>query len=61
MTWAQVTALQNTYGWEVGSHTVTHPLLASADVDMGQPAVLTAAQVDAELSQSKSALDAEVI
>lgn len=61
MTWAQVTALQNTYGWEVGSHTATHPLLASADVDMGQPAVLTAAQVDAELSQSKAALVAHGI
>src|SRR5215471_12165201 len=29
MTWAQVKALQNTYGWEIGSHTVDHQCLAS--------------------------------
>jgi len=27
MTWDQVRTLQNTYGWEIGSHSVTHPYL----------------------------------
>lgn len=56
MTWAQITALQNTYGWEIGSHTVTHPYLASSDAGDGQPNVLTPAQVAQELSQSKATL-----
>lgn len=58
MTWAQVTALQNTYGWEIGSHTVTHPYLASSDASDGQPNILTPAQVAQELSQSKATLAA---
>ncbi len=29
MTWAQLTQLQNSYGWEIGSHTVSHPLLST--------------------------------
>jgi peptidoglycan/xylan/chitin deacetylase (PgdA/CDA1 family) len=61
MTWAQVKALQTTYGWEIGSHTVSHPLLASADPEMGQPAKLTPAQMDAELKNSKAALSAQGI
>lgn len=56
MTWTQVAALQNTYGWEVGSHTVTHPYLATSDASDGQPNVLTPAQVAQELSQSKTDL-----
>jgi peptidoglycan/xylan/chitin deacetylase (PgdA/CDA1 family) len=48
MTWDQVMAVQNTYGWEIGSHTVDHPQLATDG--------LTVAQVDAELANSKSAL-----
>jgi len=56
MTWAQVTALQNTSGWEIGSHTVTHPYLASSDATDGQPNVLTPAQVTQELTQSKADL-----
>jgi peptidoglycan/xylan/chitin deacetylase (PgdA/CDA1 family) len=61
MTWDQITALQNTYHWEIGSHTNTHPCLASnakADPDDCQKSTLTAAQVDSELSTSKSALAA---
>jgi len=27
MSWGQVRALQNTYGWEIGSHSITHPYL----------------------------------
>ena len=64
MTWAQVQALQNTYGWEIGSHTVDHDCLASsAAQDPGdcQKNTLTTAQVDAELANSKSALAAEGI
>jgi len=64
MTWAQVKALQSTYGWEIGSHTQTHPCLASnaaADPDSCQAATLTAAQVDAELANSKAALAAQGI
>jgi peptidoglycan/xylan/chitin deacetylase (PgdA/CDA1 family) len=30
MSWAQLEALQNTYGWEIGSHTVDHDCLASS-------------------------------
>lgn len=64
MTWAQVQSLQNTYGWEVGSHTVDHKCLASnAKVDKSdcQATTLTKAQVDAELANSKSALAAHGI
>lgn len=59
MTWDQITALQNTYGWEIGSHTVDHKCLASSaanDPDDCQAAVLTAAQVATELSQSQTDL-----
>ena len=56
MTWAQVEALQNTYGWDVGSHTATHPYLASSDATDGQPNKLTPAQVTQELQQSKAVL-----
>lgn len=61
MTWAQIQALQNTYGWEIGSHTVDHYCLASnasVDPDDCQTATMTTAQVDAELANSKSALTA---
>lgn len=46
MKWAQVQDLYTNYGWEIGSHTVDHPLLST----------LTAAQVDSELTQSNQAL-----
>ena len=61
MTWAQIQALQNTSGWEIGSHTVDHDCLASnaqADPSDCQANTLTTAQVDAELANSKSALAA---
>lgn len=61
MTWAQVKALQSTYGWEIGSHTVTHPYLATSDASDGQPNVLTQAQVTSELTGSKAALAAQGI
>jgi peptidoglycan/xylan/chitin deacetylase (PgdA/CDA1 family) len=56
MTWDQLKTLQNTYGWEIGSHTATHPYLASSDAGDGQPNKLTATQVAQELSKSKSDL-----
>jgi peptidoglycan/xylan/chitin deacetylase (PgdA/CDA1 family) len=61
MTWAQVAAVQNTYGWEIGSHTVSHPYLASSDASDGQPNVLTDQQVTDELVNSKAALAAHGI
>ena len=54
MTWTQVTALQNTYGWEIGSHTATHPYLATSDANDGQANVLTPTQVATELTGSKT-------
>ncbi|MGO4857986.1 polysaccharide deacetylase family protein [Arthrobacter sp. 2MCAF14] len=57
LTWPQVTQLQNTYGWEIGSHTVDHQCLVSVGGDC-QNNKLTAAQVDAELANSKAALAA---
>jgi peptidoglycan/xylan/chitin deacetylase (PgdA/CDA1 family) len=59
MTWAQVQSLQNTSGWEIGSHTVDHKCLASngtVDPSDCQAATLTPAEVDSELSQSRNAL-----
>ncbi|HSX08300.1 MAG TPA: polysaccharide deacetylase family protein [Candidatus Saccharimonadales bacterium] len=59
MSWTQVQALQNTYGWELGSHTVDHNCLADSaatDPDDCQKNLLTQAQVAAEMTQSKSAL-----
>lgn len=63
MTWQQVEELQNS-GWEIGSHTVDHPCLASnASTDPDDcPAVsLTKDQVDQELAGSKAALAAHGI
>ncbi|MFP5312357.1 MAG: polysaccharide deacetylase family protein, partial [Actinomycetes bacterium] len=57
MTWDQITQLQNTYGWEIGSHTVDHQCLVSVGDDC-QATKLTAAQLDAELANSKAALAA---
>ncbi len=61
MTWTQVKALQNTYGWEIGSHTMTHPYLASYDASDGQPKPLTQSQVVNEIAGSKTALTAQGI
>jgi peptidoglycan/xylan/chitin deacetylase (PgdA/CDA1 family) len=60
MTWAQIAQLQSA-GWEIGSHTVTHPYLASSDATDGQPNVLTPTQVTQELTQSKADLAAHGI
>ncbi|MEO7904188.1 MAG: polysaccharide deacetylase family protein [Candidatus Saccharimonadales bacterium] len=60
MTWAQIKQLQSA-GWEIGSHTVTHPYLASSDASDGQPNQLTDAQVLQELAQSKADLTAQGI
>jgi peptidoglycan/xylan/chitin deacetylase (PgdA/CDA1 family) len=56
MTWAQINELKTTYGWEIASHTVNHPLLASTD-PIDQPVALTKAQVIAELLNSKNAIN----
>lgn len=56
MSWAQIGQLKTTYGWEIASHTVTHPYLASSDASDGQPNKLTPAQVVQELTSSKTAL-----
>lgn len=46
MTWSQIQALQNTYGWEIGAHSVTHAEL---------PTLSEAAMID-EVANSKQAL-----
>ena len=61
MTWTQIKALKNTYGWEIGSHTITHPYLATYDASDGQPKPLTQTQVVNEIAGSKSALAAQGI
>jgi peptidoglycan/xylan/chitin deacetylase (PgdA/CDA1 family) len=43
MTWAQVRNLQNNYGWEIGSHSVSHPLMTT----------LTPSQIERETKNSK--------
>jgi len=49
MTWDQITKLQNQYGWEIGSHTVTHPLLTTVG----------ATRLENEMLNSKTALQAK--
>lgn len=61
MSWAQIKTLQSTYKWEIGSHTDTHPYLATFDAGDGQPKALTAAQVVKELTDSKNKLAAQGI
>ncbi len=46
MTWDQIKALQNSYGWEIGSHSVSHPLLSE----------ISASKVEKELANSKKEL-----
>lgn len=51
MTWPQVKTLQNTYGWEIGSHTVSHfPMTTLSDT-----------QKEQELADSKQILAANGI
>jgi peptidoglycan/xylan/chitin deacetylase (PgdA/CDA1 family) len=54
MTWDQIKTLHDTYGWNIGSHTEDHPLLASTGDD--QPNLLTPQQVHDELANSKATL-----
>jgi peptidoglycan/xylan/chitin deacetylase (PgdA/CDA1 family) len=49
MTWDQVRALQNQYGWEIGSHSVTHPLMTT----------INANKLNTEVVQSKNTLKAQ--
>jgi peptidoglycan/xylan/chitin deacetylase (PgdA/CDA1 family) len=44
-------ALQNTYGWEIGSHTVTHPILENQ----------TQATITTELASSLSAMKSHAL
>ena len=60
MSWSQVKQLKDA-GWEIGSHTQTHPYLASSDASDGQPNLLTPAQVTQELRGSKADLAAQGI
>lgn len=53
MTWAQVAQLSSQYGWEIGSHTKSHPLTALGDRTEGD---LTDAELDNELSGSQAVL-----
>ena len=58
MTWAQIQALQNTYGWEIGSHTATTPCLAN---DCAGVPTVTPTQIDSELADSQQTLVKEGI
>lgn len=53
MSWADISTLSTTYGWEIGSHTVNHVLTAAVD----NPS-LSDAMLDNEMSQSKAILSA---
>ncbi|MEO5690675.1 MAG: polysaccharide deacetylase family protein [Candidatus Saccharimonadales bacterium] len=61
MTWAQIKALRDTYKWEIGSHSKSHPYMASTNADDGQPKMLTPQQIVNELAASKAALAAQGI
>ena len=61
MKWSQVQALQNKYMWEIGSHTVSAPCLASNSPGCPNTSVLTPDQVVSELVNSKKALAAQGI
>jgi peptidoglycan/xylan/chitin deacetylase (PgdA/CDA1 family) len=50
MTWEQINQVKNTYGWEIGAHSVSHPQLATEG--------LTAAELEAEINGSKQTLAA---
>lgn len=64
MTWEQIQALQNTYGWEIGSHTASHKCLVSSRLTGSEDCQLlklTTAQMVNELTASKAALAARGI
>jgi peptidoglycan/xylan/chitin deacetylase (PgdA/CDA1 family) len=48
MSWAQVTQLRDTHGWEIAGHTASHPQLATEE--------LSAAELAAEIGGGKQAL-----
>ncbi|MDB5160444.1 MAG: polysaccharide deacetylase [Candidatus Saccharibacteria bacterium] len=54
MTWNDIATLHTTYGWEIGSHTVTHPLTAAVDNK-----TLTDAGLDQEMHNSQLTLQAQ--
>jgi len=56
MTSSQIQQLHSQYGWEIGSHTVTHPQLAVADGAKDGSLPGGAAQVTSELTQSKQTI-----
>ena len=56
MKWSQVQDLQNKYMWEIGSHSVDAPCLASNTPGCPNTSVLTPDQVVSELVNSKKAL-----
>lgn len=57
MSWSQVSQLKNTYGWEIGSHTVNHKYLATSD-PTDQPQPIPFSQAVQEIEQSKAQLAA---
>ncbi|MCA9346427.1 polysaccharide deacetylase family protein [Candidatus Saccharibacteria bacterium] len=59
MTWDQILSVKNSYGWEIGSHTIDHSELVSPDENTG--IVLTDAERINELVQSKADLAAHGI
>lgn len=59
MTWNDLRTLRDTYGWEIGSHSKTHPYMASKSPSDGQPKLLTSSQITTEIAGSKAALTAQ--
>ena len=57
LTWDEIAQLNKTYGWEIASHTASHPQLAT-DLSSG---VLSAQQLADELSNSQTELAAHGI
>lgn len=49
MNWSQIAQLHNQYGWEIGSHTVTHPELTTVN----------ATRLENELASSKAMLQSK--
>lgn len=60
MTWTQIKQLETQYGWEIGSHGFDHQCLASSGNGC-QAKKLTAAQIDAQMVNSRAALAAQGI
>ena len=56
MTWEDIAMLRDVYKWNIGSHSATHPYLASTGD--GEQEMLTTEQIRAELANSKADLAA---